>query len=69
MGLQVAPFDVGSVALVCFSHARCPTERTSQNPFSDSFLMAFSEVHSKVRFMAIRYGPLCRSTTILTASS
>ena len=37
MGLQVAPFDVGRVALVCFSHARYPTERMPQNPFSDSF--------------------------------
>src|SRR5215203_4760420 len=34
---EVAPFGVGEIALICFSHARYPTERVSQNPFSDSF--------------------------------
>ena len=34
---EAAPFGVLEVALVCFSHARNPTERVSQNPFSDSF--------------------------------
>ena len=28
---------VGEVGLACFSHARCPTERVPQNPFSDGF--------------------------------
>src|SRR5215210_1899510 len=35
---EAAPFGVGEVALVCCSHARHPTERVPQNPFSDSFL-------------------------------
>src|SRR5215208_3729723 len=34
---EAAPLGVGKVALVCFSHARYPTERAPQNPFSDSF--------------------------------
>jgi hypothetical protein len=37
VGLQTAPFGVGKVGLVCFSHARYPTEPRPQNPFSDSF--------------------------------
>src|SRR5215218_8213404 len=46
MGLYVGPLGVGEVALVCFSHARYPTERASQNPFSDSF-MALDFSHSR----------------------
>jgi hypothetical protein len=41
VGLQAAPFGVGEVGLVCFSHARYPTERAPQNPFSDSFKAKF----------------------------
>ena len=41
MGLKAAPLGVGEVALVCFSHARYPTERVPQTPFSDSFLTEF----------------------------
>ena len=43
VGLQAAPFGVGEVGLVCFSHARYPTERAPQNPFSDSFMAKFAE--------------------------
>src|SRR5215211_4444772 len=38
MRLEAGPLGVGEVGLVCFSHARYPTERVPQNPFSDSFL-------------------------------
>jgi hypothetical protein len=38
VGFQAAPFGIGEVGLICFSHARYPTERVSQYPFSDSFL-------------------------------
>jgi hypothetical protein len=41
---KAAPFGIGEVALVCFSHARYDTERVPQNPFSDSFCVEFSEV-------------------------
>ena len=34
---EAVPFGVGDVALICFSHARHPTERVPQNPFSDGF--------------------------------
>src|SRR5215207_2132259 len=34
MGLQGSPLFVGEVALICFSHARYPTERSHQNPLS-----------------------------------
>jgi hypothetical protein len=44
VGLQAAPFDIGEVALVSFSHTRYPTEQVPQNPFSDSFITEFSEV-------------------------
>ena len=44
VGFQAAPFGIGEVALICFSHARYPTERVPQNPFSDSFITEFSEV-------------------------
>jgi hypothetical protein len=37
MRLEEGPLLVGEIALVCFSHARDPTERVTQNPFSDSF--------------------------------
>jgi hypothetical protein len=47
--LQAVPFGVGEVGLVCFSHARYPTERTPQNPFSDSFLTEFYEVQQSFR--------------------
>ena len=43
VGFQAAPFGIGEVALICFSHARYPTERVPQIPFSDSFVTAFSE--------------------------
>src|SRR5918995_2550254 len=43
MGLQEGPLGIGEVALVCFSHARYPTERSPQNPFSDSFKAKFAE--------------------------
>ena len=38
---EEGPLFVGEVALVCFSHARYPTERVPQNPFSDSFMTEF----------------------------
>jgi hypothetical protein len=34
---KTAPFGIGEVALICFSHARYPTGRVPQNPFSGSF--------------------------------
>jgi hypothetical protein len=37
VGLQAAPFGIRQIGLICFSHARYPTERMPQNPFSDSF--------------------------------
>src|SRR5215210_9531758 len=37
MGLEEGPLGVGKIGLVCFSHARYPTERVPQHPFSDSF--------------------------------
>ncbi len=40
--LQAAPFGIGEVGLICFSHARYPTERVTQNPFSDSFMAKFA---------------------------
>jgi hypothetical protein len=43
MGLQGTPLGVGEVALICFSHARYPTERVPQNPFSDGFIANFTE--------------------------
>ncbi len=42
---EEGPLGVGEVALVCFSHARYPTERVPQNPFSDSFMAKFVEFH------------------------
>ena len=42
VGLQAAPFGIGEVGLVCFSHARYPTERTPQYPFSDRFMAKFA---------------------------
>src|SRR3712207_5848713 len=36
--LEEGTLGVGEAALVCFSHARYPTEQVPQNPFSDSFL-------------------------------
>src|SRR5215208_1706155 len=47
VGFEAAPFGVGEVALVCFSHARYPTERVPQNPFSDSFFTEFYEVRQE----------------------
>ena len=44
VGFQAAPFGIGEVGLVCFSHARYPTERAPKNPFSDSFFTEFSEI-------------------------
>jgi hypothetical protein len=44
IGLQAGPLGIGEVGLVCFSHARYPTERVPQNPFSDDFRLEFSEV-------------------------
>jgi hypothetical protein len=44
VGLQAAPFGIGEIALICSSHARYPTERAPQNPFSDSFLTEFAEL-------------------------
>src|SRR5215207_2473448 len=38
MGFDARPFSIGEVGLVCFSHARYPTEPLLPNPFSDSFL-------------------------------
>jgi hypothetical protein len=37
VGLDVGPFGIGEVGLVCSSHARYFTELLPQNPFSDSF--------------------------------
>jgi len=39
-GFEEGPLFVGEVALVCFSHARYPTERAPQNPFFIQFLYA-----------------------------
>jgi hypothetical protein len=45
--LKTGPLGIGEVGLVCSSdHARYFTELLPQNPFSDSFSMEFSEVHS-----------------------
>jgi hypothetical protein len=44
-----------------------PTSEKSQN--ANFAYTEFSEVHGKLRLMAISYRPLCRSTTILTTSS
>jgi hypothetical protein len=44
MGLEEVPLGIGEVALVCSFHTRYPTERVPQNPFTDSFIKAFSEV-------------------------
>ena len=44
MRFEEGPLFVREVALVCFSHARYPTERALQHPFSDSFLTEFYEV-------------------------
>jgi hypothetical protein len=41
---QAAPFGIGKVGLVCFSHARYPTEQVPQYPFSDSFMAKFAEL-------------------------
>ena len=41
MRFEEGPLDVGEVALICFSHARYPTERALQHPFSDSFMTEF----------------------------
>jgi hypothetical protein len=41
-GFEEEPFGIGKVGLVCFSHARYPTERASQTPFSDSFNAKFN---------------------------
>src|SRR5215208_3583852 len=43
---EAAPFGVGKVSLVCFSHARYPTEPGPQNPFSDSFWAKFAVLNS-----------------------
>ena len=45
---EAAPFGVGEVALICSSHARYPTERALQDPFSDSFMTEFYEVQLRV---------------------
>jgi hypothetical protein len=37
VGLDVGPFGIGEVGLVCSSHARYFTELLPQDPFSDSF--------------------------------
>src|SRR5215212_4260793 len=44
MRLKEGPHFVREVALGCFSHARHPTERVPQYPFSDSFKAKFAEV-------------------------
>src|ERR671916_485526 len=49
MRFEEGPLGVGEVALICFSHARYPTERVPQSPFSDSFLTEFSEVGATLR--------------------
>jgi len=38
---KVEPFGVGEVSKVCCSHARYPTEPTSQNPFLGQSLKGF----------------------------
>jgi hypothetical protein len=43
VGLQAAPFGIRQIGLICFSHARYPTERVPQNPFSDSFMTKFAD--------------------------
>ena len=72
MGLDVGPFGIGEVGLVCSSHTRYSTELLPQNPFSDCFVTEFWEVHRAIRvlrdgsqgpftegFMRRRPGPLC----------
>ena len=44
VGFQAAPFGIRQIGLICFSHARYPTERAPQNPFSDSFKAKFAEI-------------------------
>src|SRR5215217_8620205 len=46
MRFEEGPLFVREVALVCFSHARYPTERAPQHPFSDSFMAKFVLSHS-----------------------
>jgi hypothetical protein len=41
VGLQATPFGIRKIGLICFSHARYPTEPSPQNPFSDSFITEF----------------------------
>jgi hypothetical protein len=62
VGLQAAPFGIRQIGLICFSHARYPTERMPQNPFSDSFrakfaFWGFSEVRPKNSYMAYKDSP------------
>ena len=48
MGLDVGPPGIGEVGLVCSSsHARYFTELPSRDTFSDSFIAAFYEVHTR----------------------
>jgi hypothetical protein len=35
VAFQAAPFGIGEGGLICFSHARYPTERAPQNPLSE----------------------------------
>src|SRR5215207_6791468 len=44
MGFDARPFSIGEVGLVCFSHARYPTEPLLPNPFSDSFSAVIRDV-------------------------
>jgi hypothetical protein len=53
---EAAPFGVGEVGLVCFSHARHPTERVLQNPFSDGFNAKFAERHFRAPPLATKCG-------------
>src|SRR5919107_1713933 len=39
---EEAPFGVGEIDLICCSHARHPTERVPQSPFSDGFEAKFA---------------------------
>ena len=42
-GFEEEPFGIGKVGLVCFSHARYPTEPRPQTPFSDGFITKFRD--------------------------
>src|SRR5215210_8733865 len=59
VGFQAAPFGIGEVGLISSSHARYPTERAPQDPFSDSFMaLDFSQLAEKGVGYARHQSPL-----------